>query len=56
MAERDAATAGAACRLAAAGIQVVRVHAAATVRAALDRFASGTASPDVRLRSESIHP
>jgi dihydropteroate synthase len=37
-AERDAATAGAACHLAAAGIQVVRVHAVATVRAALDAF------------------
>ena len=35
-AERDAATADAACHLAAAGIQIVRVHAVATVRAALD--------------------
>jgi dihydropteroate synthase len=34
-AERDAGTAGAACRLAAAGIQVVRVHAVGIVRAAL---------------------
>jgi len=39
--ERDAATAGAACHLAAAGIQVVRVHAVATVRAALDAFTAG---------------
>ena len=37
-AERDAATAGAACHLAAAGIQVVRVHAVGTVREALDAF------------------
>ncbi|MFM7108779.1 MAG: dihydropteroate synthase [Planctomycetaceae bacterium] len=36
--ERDAATAGAACHLAAAGIQVVRVHAVGTVRAAIDAF------------------
>jgi dihydropteroate synthase len=34
-AERDAGTAGAACRLARAGIQVVRVHAVGVVRAAL---------------------
>jgi dihydropteroate synthase len=34
-AERDAATADAACRLAAAGIQVVRVHAVGIVRAGL---------------------
>ncbi|MFM9057921.1 MAG: dihydropteroate synthase [Planctomycetaceae bacterium] len=39
-AERDAATAGAACHLAAAGSQIVRVHAVATVRAALDAFAA----------------
>ena len=37
-AERDAATAGAACHLAAAGVQIVRVHAVATVCAALDGF------------------
>ncbi|MFM9024510.1 MAG: dihydropteroate synthase [Planctomycetaceae bacterium] len=37
-AERDAATADAACHLAAAGIQIVRVHAVATVRAALEAF------------------
>jgi len=40
-AERDAATAGIACRLAAAGIHVVRVHAAGMVRAALEGFAAG---------------
>jgi dihydropteroate synthase len=34
--ERDAGTAGAACRLAAAGIQIVRVHAVGVVRAALE--------------------
>jgi len=39
-AERDAGTAGAACRLAAAGIQIVRVHAAGVVRAALELFAA----------------
>jgi dihydropteroate synthase len=40
--ERDAATAEAACRLAAAGIQIVRVHAVGTVRAALDAAAGAT--------------
>ena len=40
-AERDAATAGFACRLADAGIQIVRVHAAGLVRAALEAFAAG---------------
>jgi len=35
MAERDAGTAAAACRLAAAGVQIVRVHAVGLVRAAL---------------------
>ncbi|MFM7075856.1 MAG: dihydropteroate synthase [Planctomycetaceae bacterium] len=39
-AERDAATAGIACRLAAAGVHVVRVHAAGMVRAALEAFAA----------------
>jgi len=39
-AERDAATAGAACGLAAQGIQVVRVHAVGLVRAALELFAA----------------
>jgi dihydropteroate synthase len=39
-AERDAATAGAACSLAAAGVQVVRVHAVGMVRAALELFAA----------------
>jgi dihydropteroate synthase len=37
-AERDAATAGAACSLAAAGVQIVRVHAVGLVRAALEGF------------------
>ncbi|RLS35660.1 MAG: dihydropteroate synthase [Planctomycetota bacterium] len=37
-ADRDAATAGIACRLAAAGIQIVRVHAVGLVRAALEGF------------------
>jgi dihydropteroate synthase len=37
-AERDAGTAGAACRLSAAGIQIVRVHAVGLVRAALEIF------------------
>ena len=39
--DRDAGTAGIACRLAAAGIQIVRVHAAGLVRAALEGFAAG---------------
>jgi len=37
-ADRDAATTGAACSPAAAGIQVVRVHAVGLVRTALDLF------------------
>ena len=39
-AERDAATAGAACGLAAAGVQVVRVHAVGLVCSALELFAA----------------
>jgi dihydropteroate synthase len=39
-ADRDAATAGAACALAAAGIQVIRVHAVGLVVSALELFAS----------------
>jgi dihydropteroate synthase len=39
-ADRDAATAGAACALAAAGVQIIRVHAVAMVRAALELFAA----------------
>jgi dihydropteroate synthase len=39
--DRDAATASAACRLAAAGIQIVRVHAVGMVRAALELVAAG---------------
>jgi dihydropteroate synthase len=38
--ERDGGTAGAACGLAAQGIQIVRVHAVAMVRAALEVFAT----------------
>jgi dihydropteroate synthase len=38
-ANRDAATVGAACGLAAQGVQVVRVHAVGLVRAALELFA-----------------
>ncbi|MBM4023059.1 MAG: dihydropteroate synthase, partial [Planctomycetes bacterium] len=39
-ADRDAGTAGAACALAAAGVQAVRVHAVGLVRAALELFAA----------------
>jgi dihydropteroate synthase len=39
-ADRDAGTAGAACGLAAAGVQIVRVHAVGLVRAALDLYAA----------------
>lgn len=39
-ADRDAGTAGAACGLAAAGIQIIRVHAVGMVRAALELFAA----------------
>ena len=38
LADRDAGTAGAACGLAAAGIQIIRVHAVGLVRAALETF------------------
>jgi dihydropteroate synthase len=41
-ADRDAATAGAACGLAAAGVQIVRVHAVGLVRAALEGFGAGS--------------
>ena len=41
--ERDAGTAGVACRLADAGVQVLRVHAVSLVRATLELFsAAGT--------------
>ena len=40
LAERDAGTVGSACSLAAAGVQIVRVHAVGQVRAALDLFAA----------------
>jgi dihydropteroate synthase len=39
-ADRDAGTAGAACGLAAAGVQLIRVHAVGLVRAALEAFAA----------------
>jgi len=39
-ADRDAATAGAACSLAAQGIQIIRVHAVGLVRAALELFSA----------------
>jgi len=38
--DRDAGTAGAACGLAAAGIQIIRVHAVGMVRAALETFSA----------------
>jgi dihydropteroate synthase len=44
-ADRDAATAGAACALAAAGIQIIRVHAVGMVRTALEAFAATRGSP-----------
>jgi len=40
--ERDAATAGAACSLAAVGVQIVRVHAVGLVRAVLEGFLAGS--------------
>jgi dihydropteroate synthase len=39
-ADRDAATAGSACSLAAQGVQIIRVHAVGLVRSALDLFAA----------------
>jgi dihydropteroate synthase len=42
--DRDAATAGAACSLAAQGVQIVRVHAVGLVRTALEAFAATCAS------------
>jgi dihydropteroate synthase len=44
--ELDAATAGAACGLAAQGIQIVRVHAVGLTRAALELFATTSSSRD----------
>jgi dihydropteroate synthase len=38
VADRDAGTAGGACGLAAAGVQIIRVHAAGMVRAAVESF------------------
>ena len=43
--ERDAATAGIACRLAAQGVQIVRVHAVGMVRAALEAFTAARPQP-----------
>jgi len=40
--ELDAGTAGAACGLAMQGIQIVRVHAVATVRAAIELFSTAS--------------
>ena len=45
-AERDGGTAGAACGLAAAGIQIVRVHAVGVVRAALELHAATRSAVD----------
>lgn len=39
--ERDAGTAGVACRLAEAGVQVLRVHAVGLVRATLEMYVAG---------------
>lgn len=41
--ERDGGTAGSSCGLAAAGIQIVRVHAVALVRSALELYCATTA-------------
>ena len=43
-ADRDAATAGAACSLAAQGVQIIRVHAVGLVRTALEIFSATGAS------------
>jgi dihydropteroate synthase len=56
-ADRDAGTAGAACGLAAAGVQIVRVHAVGLVRAALELFAAtthGPAAPGLARRPRSV--
>jgi len=47
-ADRDAATAGAACGLAAQGVQLVRVHAVGIVRTALDAFVTLDSHADER--------
>ncbi len=46
--DRDAATAGIACTLAAQGIQIVRVHAVGLVRAALEAFTASRPLPASR--------
>ena len=43
-ADRDAGTAGIACRLAAAGVHVIRVHAVGMVRGAIELFAATASS------------
>jgi dihydropteroate synthase len=43
--ERDAGTAGAACRLAEAGVQVLRIHAVGLVRTTLEVFAACGPAP-----------
>jgi dihydropteroate synthase len=52
-ADRDAGTAGAACGLAAAGVQIVRVHAVGLVRAALELFAVSAVIPCNSMRISS---
>ena len=47
--ERDGGTAGSACGLAAAGIQIVRVHAVGLVRTALEMYCATAAIPRSRL-------
>ena len=46
--DRDAATAGSACSLAAQGVQIIRVHAVGLVRTALDLFAATRSYGPVR--------
>ena len=46
--ERDGGTAGSACGLAAAGIQIVRVHAVGLVRTALEMYCATSAIPRSR--------
>jgi len=51
--ERDGGTAGVACRLAAAGIQIVRVHAVGLVRAAVELEAAIAAVGPGRMAGDS---
>ena len=48
--ERDGGTAGSSCGLAAAGIQIVRVHAVGLVRSALELYCTTAAAPRSRFR------